>query len=463
MDWKKTWVKVAGEARKRGAQVVEVLKETAFELEWDARDAAKTGFGVPKLLSSAASLGVATVAAAGAASVAFDFTGKIWGKKECSTCNGWEGMRCRICTGTGKVRYNINESTLTEAERSSSQSIAAAALEGRAEIEYIARTNKLDLPFPFIDCPECDGSGVMKCITCTGNAWVPKFTIAKTMGAPWLAWDAYRKIKPPDEEPSKVIADPDMAAFQMFRKDELENDIEYSEETKQAAMAKYEDDREYDLVKQHVERRDPGWETLQKVLFLKDPERAANDPVIVTNPRYYKAKVKILKEVEELPVPPRPADWLANQVEKPLKESDWSKEDLKDPRKRSAMKALLQGQESFYNKLLDRTWESHWREQKFEELKKEMIDSYEREKDTPQHAAETAATQNIADVGPSPSRSTTKKAKPAGKQADAKKRPEDDRKRRERQERSERMARQAGEREAALSKAKAARESRDKQ
>lgn len=44
------------------------------------------------------------------------------------------------------------------------------------------------------------------------------------------------------------------------------------------------------------------------------------------------------------------------------------------------------------------------------------------------------------------------------KKTDAKKRPDDEKKKRERQERAERMARQAAEREAALAKAKAARE-----
>lgn len=47
-------------------------------------------------------------------------------------------------------------------------------------------------------------------------------------------------------------------------------------------------------------------------MFIKDPERAANDPVIVTNPPYYKAKMKIIEEVNQLSVPPRPADWLVS-------------------------------------------------------------------------------------------------------------------------------------------------------
>jgi hypothetical protein len=44
------------------------------------------------------------------------------------------------------------------AERASSQSLAAAAVEGRVEMEYLAQPDRLDLPFPFIDCPECDGT-----------------------------------------------------------------------------------------------------------------------------------------------------------------------------------------------------------------------------------------------------------------------------------------------------------------
>ncbi len=45
--------------RHKTGQVVEALRVTALEFSWDLRDAAHGGFGVPKLISSAASLSVA--------------------------------------------------------------------------------------------------------------------------------------------------------------------------------------------------------------------------------------------------------------------------------------------------------------------------------------------------------------------------------------------------------------------
>ncbi len=45
--------------RHKTGQVLEALRVTALEFSWDLRDAAHGGFGVPKLISSAASLSVA--------------------------------------------------------------------------------------------------------------------------------------------------------------------------------------------------------------------------------------------------------------------------------------------------------------------------------------------------------------------------------------------------------------------
>lgn len=42
------------------------------------------------------------------------------------------------------------------------------------------------------------------------------------------------------QPPQGVITDPEVAAYEMFGKDELERGIQYDEEIKQAAMAKYE-------------------------------------------------------------------------------------------------------------------------------------------------------------------------------------------------------------------------------
>lgn len=51
--------KFVGVFLQRTGEVFEVLKDTAVDLSWDLRDSAEGGFGLPKLLSSTASLGVA--------------------------------------------------------------------------------------------------------------------------------------------------------------------------------------------------------------------------------------------------------------------------------------------------------------------------------------------------------------------------------------------------------------------
>jgi hypothetical protein len=45
--------------KQRSGEFVGAVKDTALELSWDLRDAAEAGFGVPKLISSVASLSVA--------------------------------------------------------------------------------------------------------------------------------------------------------------------------------------------------------------------------------------------------------------------------------------------------------------------------------------------------------------------------------------------------------------------
>ncbi|BBN05137.1 hypothetical protein MPTK1_3g10630 [Marchantia polymorpha subsp. ruderalis] len=452
--------KWAGEARKRAAMVAEVLKDAAFDLSWDVRDHAKTGFGVPKLVSSVASLGVATVAAAGVASVGFDLGGKFFGKRECNTCNGWEGLRCTMCRGSGKVRYNINDSSLADSERASSRSVAAAAMEGRADIEYIPASIGMSLPYPYRDCPACEATGVMVCSTCEGDSWKPKFNFDNIMNAPWQSWDVYRKMKPPTlQGKGEVIRDPAMAAFSMYGRAEAEQGIALDEDVKEKMMYNYQDAREYDYLRERIERREPGWENMQEVLFTKDPERALSDPVIISDPAYYTAKQKIQAEVHDLPVPPTPAEWM-NDVKYPLSEADWSKNELKDPRAKTEMDVLLRGQEQFYKSMKDRSWAMHWRKMKAAEVTRNKINSFEHglEVDSYQ-SAQPEALRSEADVASTAAASSVPtKVKRAVEKTDAKKRPDDEKKKRERQERAERMARQAAEREAALAKAKAARE-----
>ena len=46
-----------------------------------------------------------------------------------------------------------------------------------------------------------------------------------------------------------------------------------------------------------------------QLLFAIDPIRAREDPAIVRNVPYYKARKKIETEVMKLEVPPRPPNW----------------------------------------------------------------------------------------------------------------------------------------------------------
>lgn len=51
--------KVLAVVKQRSGEFVGAVKDTAFDFSWDVRDAAEAGFGVPRLISSVASLSVA--------------------------------------------------------------------------------------------------------------------------------------------------------------------------------------------------------------------------------------------------------------------------------------------------------------------------------------------------------------------------------------------------------------------
>jgi len=51
--------KIVAVVKQRSGEFVGAVKDTALEFSWDVRDAAEAGFGVPKLISSVASLSVA--------------------------------------------------------------------------------------------------------------------------------------------------------------------------------------------------------------------------------------------------------------------------------------------------------------------------------------------------------------------------------------------------------------------
>ncbi|RWW51933.1 hypothetical protein BHE74_00041680 [Ensete ventricosum] len=118
----------------------------------------------------------------------------------------------------------------------------------------------------------------------------------------------------------------------------------------------------YDQLRDLVAERKPGWEHLQKALISLDPVRARDDPVIVKNVPYYKAKKALEVEVLNLDVPSRPQNW--GEIDLPLKASSWTEEELKDPAKVLEMTSLLTAQREIADKILDAQWEAKWRQDK---------------------------------------------------------------------------------------------------
>ncbi|KAL0715128.1 hypothetical protein Bca4012_064450 [Brassica carinata] len=97
-----------------------------------------------------------------------------------------------------------------------------------------------------------------------------------------------------------------------------------------------------------VAKRNPGWEYLQDALFSIDPVRAQEDPVIVKNVPFYKAKKALEAEVTKLNPPPRPQNW--GRISKTLQLYEKT--------------VLLNAQREIADKILDAQWEAKWRQEK---------------------------------------------------------------------------------------------------
>jgi len=130
----------------------------------------------------------------------------------------------------------------------------------------------------------------------------------------------------------------------------------------------------YDAAHKFVADREPGWEHMQELLFAIDPIRAREDPVVVRNVPYYKARKKIEAEVMKLEVPPRPPNW--GDLNLPLKETDWSEDELKDPKRQFERNTLLLGQKQLVERFLDTAWQMKWRKLKYDELVEEKVQPY---------------------------------------------------------------------------------------
>ncbi|URE45561.1 hypothetical protein MUK42_14745 [Musa troglodytarum] len=302
-------------------------------------------------------------------------------------------------------------------ERATADCVAEAIFENRAELVHLPAAINRSLPLPSKDCPTCDGTGVMGCPECK-HKWQVRISADNIMEPPWKAYNVMRKMDYPYENIVHSMRDPKIAAFWLITMPQILGGFNYDEDVKQKIWWSYEESIRYDQLRDLVAERKPGWEHLQNALISVDPVRARDDPVIVKNIPYYKAKKALEAEVLNLDVPPRPQNWgllhfnssnlsmefcfcffvilynagmlvevalvylIANdEIDLPLKASSWTEEELKDPAKVLEMTSLLTAQREIADKILDAQWEAKWRQDKLNDLLKEKLQPYLRSVD----------------------------------------------------------------------------------
>ncbi|GAB4849501.1 hypothetical protein Ancab_004295 [Ancistrocladus abbreviatus] len=167
------------------------------------------------------------------------------------------------------------------------------------------------------------------------------------------------------------MKDPSIAAFWLITMPQIVGGFNFDDEVKQKIWWQYKESMRYDQLRDVVAQRKPGWEHLQEGLIALDPVRAREDPVVVKNIPYYKAKKLIEAEILKLSPPPRPQNW--GELKLPLDESSWTEVDLKDPRKLYEMTVLLNAQREIAEKILDTQWEAKWRQDKINEMLEEKV------------------------------------------------------------------------------------------
>lgn len=278
-----------------------------------------------------------------------------------------------MCRGTGKVMYQVKNYTLRSGEKATAEAIADAIAENRAELVHLPATMDLNVPLPSKDCDSCDGSGVMKCPESKDKLQV-RISADDIIEPPWKAYNIMKKMDYPYEHIIDSMKDPSIAAFWLITMPQIMGGFEYDDEVKQKIWWQYKENMRYDHLRDAVAMRKPGWEYLQEGLISMDPERARNDPVVVKNIPYYKAKAKLEGEVMKLNPPPRPQNW--GELNVPLNASSWSEEDLKDPKKLYEMTVLLNAQREIAEKILDDQWETKWRQEKLNKMLEEKLQPY---------------------------------------------------------------------------------------
>lgn len=349
------------------------IVQAPFLLYNDISGSAPRGFGIPEFISKLSYSAIFAVAALGTCDIALELGKKVICQRNCQTCNGWNALRCTMCRGTGKVMYQVKNYRLRSGEKATAEAIADAIAENRAELVHLPATMDLNVPLPTKDCETCDGSGVMKCHECKDKLQV-RISADDIIEPPWKAYNIMKKMDYPYEHIIDSMKDPSIAAFWLITMPQIMGGFEYDDEVKQKIWWQYKENMRYDQLRDAVAKRKPGWEYLQEGLISMDPERARNDPVIVKNIPYYKAKGALETEVMKLDPPPRPQNW--GELNVPLNASLWSEEDLKDPKKLYEKTVLLNAQREIAEKILDDQWETTWRQEKLNKMLEEKLQPY---------------------------------------------------------------------------------------
>lgn len=271
------------------------------------------------------------------------------------------------------MHYQVKSYTLKSGEKATAECVADAITNNRAELVHLPSALDLNLPLPSKDCPTCDGSGVMKCPECKDKLQI-RISADDIMEPPWKAYNIMRKMDYPYEHIIESMKDPSIAAFWLITMPQILGGFEYDDEVKKKIWWQYKESRRYDQLRDEVAKRKPGWEHLQEALISIDPIRARDDPVIVKNVPYYKAKKALEAEVMRLDPPRRPENW--GELNLPLNASSWSVEELKDPKKLYEMTVLLNAQREIAEKILDAQWETKWRQEKLNEMLEEKVRPY---------------------------------------------------------------------------------------
>ncbi|KAJ7981755.1 Embryo defective protein [Quillaja saponaria] len=344
-----------------------------FTLAFDIAGSASRGFGVPEFISKLSYASIFVVATLGTYDIALELGKKVICQRNCRTCNGWQALRCTMCRGSGRVHYQVKSYALKSGEKATAESVADAIAENRAELVHIPSSLDLHSPLPSKDCPTCDGTGVMGCPECKHKLQV-RISADDIMEPPWTAYNILRKMDYPYEHIVHSMKDPSIAAFWLITLPQVVGGFNYDDDVKQKIWWQYKDSMRYDQLRDVVAKRKPGWEYLQEALISIDPARARDDPVIVKNVPYYKAKKALEAEVMKLNPPPRPPNW--GELDLPLNASSWTEEDLKDSEKFYEMTVLLNAQREIADKILDAQWEAKWHQEKLNEMLKEKVQPY---------------------------------------------------------------------------------------